>query len=67
MSGNPKHSKWYATSKSDRKRPHIRLTLSRPALDRLKTMADEQEKSRSEVVETLIMQPGQETNEESKP
>lgn len=65
MPGNPKDSKWYATPKEKRKRPHIQLTLSPLALSLLKSLAKKYKfRSQSMFVEHLIINHGQQKDME---
>lgn len=54
--GNPKDSKWRITSQAARTRKLVSLTLSDEARERLAKLAEKHEMSKSELVETLIME-----------
>lgn len=56
MSGNPKESKWYSTSKTSRRRRPLNVTLSPEALARLDELASERKQLRSAVIESLILE-----------
>jgi hypothetical protein len=55
MGGNPKTSQWYSTRADDRVRKPTTLTLSINARTKLKRLADAAGKSKSAVVEELVM------------
>lgn len=52
--GNPK-SPWYATLQAKRIRKLVTVTLSDDARDRLAELAESRNKTKSEVVEALIL------------
>jgi len=55
MSSNPKTSKWYATPRHLRHKRKVEVSLTPDAAARLVTLAKESAKTRSAVVEALIM------------
>lgn len=56
MAGNPKKSAWYATPQEARTRKMVAVTLSDAARERLEKLARKRSMSKSELVETLIME-----------
>jgi metal-responsive CopG/Arc/MetJ family transcriptional regulator len=57
MTGNPKSSPWYAVPLKDRVRKVVSFTLSDEAREKLeKLMKRRGEKSRSALIEALIME-----------
>lgn len=56
MPGNPKDSKWRSTPESARNKPHANLTLSLDAHVKLERLAALWGKSKSAVVERLILE-----------
>lgn len=55
MTGNPKQSRWFSTSPADRRRKPIGVTLSEEAHERLEKMSKARRRSRSGVLEELIL------------